>query len=166
MNRADRRWLVIAPLLLALGGVVLLLLPLRLFGGVVPTPIIPLAVIFFWSVYEPDLMPYPLVFLVGIFQDFMMGSIVGVWASIYLLSQWLVLQQRQYFLGRDQHVVWLGFAIIVFIASLVLWLERSLLNGTLLPYTVSIGQWLVTIAVYPALSIAFSFVHERTILET
>ncbi len=161
----DRRWLALTPTLMAIAGVVLLLLPLRLFGGFVPTPIIPLAVIFFWSLYEPDFIPYPIVFLIGLLQDFLTGGTVGVWASVYLFSQWLILQQRKYFLGREQHVVWLGFSIIVAVISVIIWLEQSLLTRTPLPYMASLWQWVVTIAIYPLLSIAFSFLHKRAIME-
>lgn len=161
----ERNWLSWTPTFMAIGGVLLLLLPLRLFGDVIPTPIIPLAVVFFWSLYEPDFIPYPVVFLIGLFQDFISGGTVGVWASVYLFSQWIILQQRKYFLGRPQHVVWLGFAVTVAMTSVLLWVEYSLLARAFLPYSSSLLQWLVTVAVYPALSLAFSFLHRRAIVE-
>ena len=52
----------LTPTLLGVLGVIVLALPFRFFEGILPTPIIPLVVVFFWSIYSPDFLPSPSVF--------------------------------------------------------------------------------------------------------
>lgn len=153
------------PTLLGLLGVLLLALPLRLFYGLVPTPILPLVVVFFWSVYAPDYLPSPSIFAIGLLQDFMTGGPLGLWPAVYLFTQHVVLSQRSYFLGREQRVVWLGFAFAAAAASIILWLVMSLLAGVLLPIRGLAIQMAATALVYPVFSSAFSHLHRRVLVE-
>ena len=60
--------------LLGVFGVVILALPVRFFDGAVPTPIIPLVIVFFWSIYGPNYLPALSVFLIGLLQDLLTGG--------------------------------------------------------------------------------------------
>lgn len=155
----------IAPTVLGILGVLMLIAPLRLFEGGLPTPLFPLIVIFFWSIYGPGFVPSFSTFLIGLFQDLMLGGPLGVWMVVYLLTQYLVITQRDYFLGRDQHVVWLGFAIICTGSGFLVWILNSLLAGNWVPVLPLLMQLLVTVAFYPVIAIAFSQLHQRVIVE-
>lgn len=155
----------LVPLAIGLGSVLLLNTPLRLFEGHIPTPIFPLILIFFWTIYDPDFLPTFATFLIGMLQDMLLGGPIGVWASIYLIVQYAILSQRDYFLRRDQHVVWLGFALSAAMAGLLLWLSMSLFSGAWLPPLPVVWQMLVTVAFYPVLAVIFSKVHKRVIVE-
>lgn len=154
-----------APTFLGFLGVLLLAMPLRLFEGWAPTPIIPLVVIFFWSIYGPDLMPSVGVFFIGLLQDLLMGGPFGLWAVVYLAVQYIVLSQRSYFIGREQLVVLIGFALAAASASLMLWLVMSLMSGALLPVWPLIFQMAATVAIYPLFAAAFSELHRRVLVE-
>ncbi|VAV98692.1 hypothetical protein MNBD_ALPHA05-1358 [hydrothermal vent metagenome] len=155
----------VAPLLLGLLGVIILALPIRLFEGAAPTPIIPLVVVFFWSIYAPAYMPSVSVFLIGILQDLLTGGPLGLWAAVYLVTQFVVMSQRSYFLGREQKVVWLGFALAAASASLMLWLVMSLMSGGLLPVGGLLAQMATTVLIYPLFGIAFGEFHRRILVE-
>ena len=155
----------ITPTFLGFIGVLLLVTPVRLFEGGVPTPMFPLVVIFFWSIYGPGYVPSISTFLIGFFQDLMLGGPIGIWMVAYLLVQYLVITQRDYFLGRDQHVVWLGFAICGAGAGFLVWLTHSVLAGTWVPVVPLVMQMLVTIACYPIFAIVFAQLHRRVIIE-
>ncbi len=155
----------VAPLLLGLLGVIFLALPMRLFEGAAPTPIIPLVVVFFWSIYAPAYMPSVSVFLIGILQDLLTGGPLGLWAAVYLVTQFVVMSQRSYFLGREQKVVWLGFALAAASASLMLWLVMSLMSGVLLPVGGLLAQMATTVLIYPLFGIAFGEFHRRILVE-
>ncbi len=157
--------LSMTPLLLGLLGVLLLITPLRLFQGLVPTPLFPIAVIFFWSIYGPQYLPAPATFVIGITQDLLLGGPFGVWASVYLVAQFVAQSQRSYFFGRDQHVVWLGFCISTIAAGVLLWLEMSLISRSWMPVLSLAAQLAMTMLLYPVLAIAFSSVHKRVIVE-
>ena len=153
------------PTALGLVGVILLALPLRLFEGLAPTPFLPLVVVFFWSIYGPNYLGAPGVFVIGLLQDLLTGGPVGLWPTVYLLVQYLVQTQRAYFQGRAQKVVWMGFAITGVGAALLVWLVMSVITGSLLPITQLTVQMLATIAIFPIVSSLFGHLHRRVIVE-
>lgn len=153
------------PFMLGLVGVIILALPLRLFEGFAPTPIIPLVVVFFWSIYAPAYMPSASVFFIGLLQDLLTGGPLGLWAVVYLVTQYIVLSQRPYFLGREQKVVWLGFTLAAAGASLILWLVMSLMSGVLLPIRGIVAQMAATVLIYPLFGMAFGELHRRVLVE-
>ena len=154
-----------APTLLGVMGVLLLASPIRLAQGYVPTPLIPLVVVYFWSIYSPASLPAFGVFLIGIFHDLMTGGPLGLWSTIYLFTYYIVVSQRTYFQGRDQQVVWLGFITVSAIASLILWGVMSLLSGARLPIGGLVLQMLVTTATYPVIAVFFAQFHRRILVE-
>ncbi len=155
----------ITPTLLGVFGVILLAAPVRLFEGLAPTPIIPLVIVFFWTVYGPDLMPSVSVFLIGLLQDLLTGGPLGLWPAVYLATQFIVLSQRAYFLGREQKVVWIGFALASLGAGLILWLVMSLMSGALLPVGALALQLIATVLIYPVFAIVFGELHRRVLVE-
>jgi rod shape-determining protein MreD len=156
---------IMAPTLLGIAGVIALALPLRLFDGLVPTPLLPLMVIFFWSLYGPEYMPSISTFAIGLLQDLLLGGALGMWAATYLIIQYLTMSQRSYFLGREQHVVWMGFLIAAMTGGIIIWLQTSMLAGSWVTIRPMLWQILVTAATYPVLAIAFSSFHKRVIVQ-
>ncbi|PQA87340.1 hypothetical protein [Hyphococcus luteus] len=154
-----------APTLLGVLGVLVLAAPIRLFEGVAPTPILPLVIVFFWSVYGPDYLPPLSVFMIGLLQDLLTGGPLGLWPAVYLVTQYIVMSQRAYFLGREQKVVWLGFALASAGAGLILWLVMSLMSGVLLPVRHLLLQFAATVLIYPLFGIAFGELHRRVLVE-
>ncbi len=154
-----------APTLLGVIGVMILAAPVRLFEGFAPTPIFPLVIVFFWSVYGPDYLPPFSVFLIGLLQDLLTGGPLGLWAAVYLVTQFIVMSQRAYFLGREQKVVWIGFAFASAGAGLILWLVMSLMSGALLPVRLLLLQLVATVAIYPIFGAVFGELHRRVLVE-
>ena len=154
------------PTALGLFGVLLLALPVRIGEGLIPTPLLPLVIVFFWSIYGPSYLPSASVFAIGLLQDFMTGGPLGLWPLVYLFTQYIVLSQRSYFVGREQRVVWIGFAFAASGGALILWLVMSLMSGTLLPVWSLAGQILATIAVHPVFAAGFAHLHRRVIVES
>lgn len=154
-----------APTLLGFFGVIMLALPVRFLEGAIPAPIIPLVVVFFWSIYGPDYMPPLSVFFIGLLQDLLTGGPLGLWPAVYLATQFIVLSQRPYFLGREQKVVWIGFALAAAGASVILWLVMSLMAGVLLPIRGLLYQMFATVMIYPLFGVAFSQLHRRVLVE-
>ncbi|MFQ5974593.1 MAG: rod shape-determining protein MreD, partial [Alphaproteobacteria bacterium] len=57
-------------------------LPLPFYG--VAAPWLPLMGVYYWAILRPDLMPRSAVFAIGLFQDALMGTPLGLSAVIYL----------------------------------------------------------------------------------
>jgi len=153
------------PTIIGLFGVLLLALPVRLAEGLVPTPLLPLVVVFFWSIYGPNYLPSVSVFFIGLLQDLLSGGPLGLWSAVYLLTQYVVLSQRSYFQGREQRVVWIGFTFAATSTALILWMVMSLMRNELLPVGALVGQMITTIATYPLFAAGFSHLHRRVIVE-
>jgi rod shape-determining protein MreD len=160
-----RLFKAMAPTLLGVVGVLILAAPIRLFEGFAPTPIFPLVIVFFWSVYGPDYLPPLSVFVIGLLQDLLTGGPLGLWPAVYLFTQFIVMSQRAYFLGREQKVVWIGFGFASLGAGLILWLVMSLMSGVLLPLRFLLLQLAATVAIYPLFGIVFGELHRRVLVE-
>ena len=149
------------PTLVGLFCVLLVSLPVRPFGGYAPMPVLPLIAVYFWTVQAPAQLPSPSVFLIGLLQDFLSGGPLGLWPAVYLCVQYVVLTQRAYFAGREIQVLWVGFGVAAAMASVMIWLVTSLLNGRVL----SVGPllWIMsaTVLVYPVFAALFRAAHMR-----
>lgn len=154
-----------APTLIGVVGAILLATPIRLFEGSIATPLIPLVVVYFWSLYSPGHLPAASVFFIGLLQDLLSGGPLGLWPAVYLVVQHVAVSQQSYFLGRETHVVWMGFAVAAASVSIILWLFMSLMSATLLPLSGLAWQMLATIAVYPVFAVVFGNLHRRVIIE-
>lgn len=139
--------------LLPFGSALLLLvvsvMPLRLPGFAGVAPLLALMAVFYWSIYRPDLMPPWAAFTLGLLQDFIGGTPLGVWAMVYLLAQGVVASQRRFFLSNAFLAAWWGFGLIAAHAALLAWLLVSLLHARLLDPRAVAFQYLMTMAVYP-----------------
>ena len=105
------------------------------------------------------------VFFIGLLQDLLTGGPLGLWAAVYLVTQYIVLSQRAYFLGREQKVVWIGFAMAALGASMILWLVMSLMAGLMLPIRGLFYQMFATVMIYPLFGVAFGQLHRRVLVE-
>ena len=153
------------PTMVALVGVVLLALPVRLFGGFIPTPAIPLIVVYFWGIYGPGYLPAASVFAIGLLQDFLTGGPLGLWPAVYLFTQYVVLSQRSYFAGREMKVVWAGFGFAAAVAAVIVWLVMSMMSGDALPIARLAYQSAITIVAYPLFATIFGRLHRRVLVE-
>ncbi|MEM9421308.1 MAG: hypothetical protein AAF986_02175 [Pseudomonadota bacterium] len=150
-----------APTVAMLLGVLLLVIPLRLGQGYLPTPLFPMMIVFLYSVYDQDALPAPAVFAIGLLHDLVYGGGLGVWAAAYLCLQYLVFTQSEYLQGRVPHVIWLAFAVAATMVGGLFWAVQSLLAGGWLPFWPLALQWGVTIAVYPFVSTLFFYLRAR-----
>jgi rod shape-determining protein MreD len=98
-------------------GALLYAAPLR-FGGVdIPAPWLPLIPVYFWALLRPDLARAASAFAIGLFQDFVSGGPLGVWALTYLIAFAVLAPQREAFSGQTGGAVWIGFSLFVVIAA-------------------------------------------------
>ncbi len=128
-------WLAIllwaaAPFLTGVFAVLLFATPVQLFDMAVPMPLFPFMVVFYWAMLRPNLMPPLAIFLIGLFQDFLSGGPVGLWALSYLLAAALISTQRGIFAWRGRAALWAGFAIAAILVAAISWLAARLALGT------------------------------------
>ncbi len=147
------------PAALALCLLVLGVVPLGLPNFVPATPLLPLAAVYYWAIYRPDLMPAPLAFGLGLLHDILTGGPPGQMALVLLLVQGACLSQRRAVVGKSFLVDWVGFALIAAGAYAGAWLLACVYYFALIDPTPVLAQWLMTLILYPPLARLFSLSH-------
>ncbi len=126
--------------------------PLHLPGFAALAPAVTLISVYYWTIFRPDLMPAPAVFAIGLLQDILSGTALGVNALILLLVYTVVLGQRRFFLGKSFLVMWWGFALVVAGAFMAMWMMLSSLDGAILDPLPAVFEGLVTVGLFPVLT--------------
>ena len=147
--------LSLLPLALCLALLLFSLLPFGLPGLRAIAPSLVMIAIFYWTVYRPDLMPLSAGFAIGVIQDLIVGTPLGLSAAMLVVVQAAVSSQRQFFLSHSFRFVWIGFATIALGANALGWVAAMVYNGALIEPRSILFQALLTIALYPCLSVPF-----------
>ena len=84
-------------------------------------PMLNIITIFYWTIYRPDLFPPVVLFLIGLIDDVVMGTPLGLMASVFLFAYGITLSQRQFFIRKPFYVTWLGFSIISAFCVFFIW---------------------------------------------
>lgn len=125
------------------------ILPLPLPHYSIMAPALPLMVVYYWSIYQPDLMSHIVVFSIGLLVDTFSGTPIGVYALVLLVVQGVVVAHRRFLLGKSFWALWLGFLLVAPSALMLTWLIISALAGSLVAPLAMLFQLLATIAVFP-----------------
>ena len=141
-------------------GLTLLLVMLNVVPTHVPgfarvIPMLALMAVYHWTIYRPELMPAVAVFAVGVLQDLLGGTPVGVYALVFLSVYGVLLSQRRFFVGKSFLITWLGFAVVAAAAAAQAWALVSAFHVTLVDPRPLIFQYLLTLGAFPLLAWLF-----------
>ena len=142
----------LVPLLTTAMAAILAILPLRIPGYAALTPAIALMAVYHWTIYRPDLLPPLALFAIGIGEDLLAGSPVGIGSLTLLVTYAVVLQFRRHFVGRSFPFVWAGFTLVAGGTMIGLWVLHCLLEFSLIDPRNTVFRMVLTIAVFPAAS--------------
>jgi len=140
------------PVATTLAAAVISVLPVRIPGYAALTPIFTLMAAYHWTIYRPDLLPPLALFAIGLSEDLLAGSPIGVNALLLLLARSAVLGYRRYFINRTFPFVWTGFTLLTIAAMLGLWAVHCVLDLSLLDFRSTIIRGVLTIAIFPLAS--------------
>jgi rod shape-determining protein MreD len=149
VNGVAGRTLPVATTLLA---AVFSVLPLRIPGYAALTPVFTLMAAYHWTIYRPDLLPPLALFAIGLTEDLLAGSPIGVNALLLLMARSAVLGYRRYFVNRTFPFVWTGFTLLTIVAMLGLWVLHCVLDLSLLDFRSTLIRGVLTIAIFPLAS--------------
>lgn len=149
VNNGAARLLPVATTLLA---AVISVLPLQIPGYAALTPVFTLMAAYHWTIYRPDLLPPAALFAVGLTEDLLAGSPIGVNALLLLLTRIAVLDNRRYFINRNFAFVWTGFTLLAAVAMLGLWGLHCILDLSVLDFRNAVIRAALTIAMFPLAS--------------
>jgi rod shape-determining protein MreD len=126
--------------------------PFHLDGYAALTPAFTLMATYHWTIYRPNLLPAPWLFLIGIIQDLLSGGLPGETAVTLLLARAILLPQRHYFVDRPIPFIWAGFTLLTGGAVLLSWALHSLLAAELLDLRGPVLRAVLTISAFPIAS--------------
>lgn len=115
-------------------------------------PLLAYCAVYYWSVHRADLMPLPLLFLLGLLADALLRLPFGVTALSLVLIAYLVQLQRPIFTDQSYRTLWLGFAVILSLTLAAQWLLLSLVMRHSLPWLPLVLQGGLTLALFPFLT--------------
>ncbi|MEX2452255.1 MAG: rod shape-determining protein MreD [Rhodospirillales bacterium] len=141
----------LTPFGLTLTFVILSVVPMHVPGFARVAPLLALMAVYHWSVFYPRLLPVYAVFVIGILQDCLAGTALGVNALVLLVAFGIVLSQRRYLIGKSFFIVWLGFAIVAALAMAAGWALISVFSVTFVDGQALVFQYLVTLGLYPVI---------------
>ncbi|PPR12936.1 MAG: hypothetical protein CFH42_01913 [Alphaproteobacteria bacterium MarineAlpha12_Bin1] len=124
--------------------------PISFFAEIVPA--FAIISLYYWVVFRPDLIPYFVVFGLGILQDAISGAPFGLHAIVYLVVRALVVNQRRFIIGKPFWVFWVAFGLVSFIAGLLSWCLASLYRGALLPTDAPLIALIMTVTLFPLIA--------------
>lgn len=149
----------LVPGLTVLAAVVITVLPVGVPHLSVVMPVFTLMAIYYWTLTRPDLISAPLMFLIGLFQDAMTGTPMGLTAIVFLSAHYFVITQRRLLAGQSFAMAWFGFSVLAMMAAGLAWLIACAFYARLVPIGPSAVQTLLTIVLYPPLAWALAQVH-------
>ncbi|MCF8474801.1 MAG: rod shape-determining protein MreD [Emcibacter sp.] len=123
-------------------------------------PYFSLLAIYYWCIFKPNLMPMSAVFFLGLFQDILSGGPLGMTALCFILIRVFVIAQSGRFLEREFLFNWLVFIMVSIVYGFLNWAIASLYLKETQNLWNSLGQSLLTIAIFPFLSLMLSWVNK------
>ena len=143
------------PVLFTLVLVLVNVVPLHIPGFSRIVPVLPLLAVYHWSVYRPELMPPLAVFFIGLIYDILSGSPLGVNSLVFLTIYGVVIFQQRFFAGRSFVIVWMGFGIMAFVASVESWILVSILSESIVEPRALVFQYILNVGFFPLLAWLF-----------
>ncbi len=122
-------------------------------------PAVTLCCVWFWSLFRPDALPPPVVFVLGLLLDLLGYLPLGVGVFTLLVVQAAALGMRRGLAGRGFAWIWIVFAGVAAGASLLIWLLVMLLTFRLLSPYPALFTAILAIAMFPALAVPFAGAH-------
>jgi rod shape-determining protein MreD len=153
------------PFLMTVMMVVITQIPLRLPGIAPVTLALALVSVYYWALHQPDLLPAPAVFFIGLLQDMLAGTPLGLGAFSLLLGYGIVVSQRRFFHGKSFLVVWWGFSMTAVAVGLLRWLMVSMLEGEIVLFAPTLAEFALTTTLYPVFGYLFVLIHRSLLRE-
>jgi len=130
--------------------------------GMLPEPWLSAAIVYFWTHRRPGVMPIWAVFLIGLFQDLLTGSPMGLWALSLLAISMIgrLTRSQAYGEALPRRIAYFAGAVLVMV--LASWMALSLVGlGARAPLASIALHGLVTVLAYPLVEAALGFLAAR-----
>lgn len=110
-----------------------------------------LVCVFYWSVSRPDLFSPAAAFTLGLWQDLVTGTPIGLNALVMLVVYGLIGSQQLFLRSRNYAGRWFCFVLVAVLAALLTWLIAMILNLNLIDPSPVLFHVLLTAGAFPPL---------------
>jgi len=162
-QRADLWLRQATPIALTVLLAILSAVPIGIPGYTAVVPAYTAMAAFYWAVFRPDLQPPFALFLVGVLQDILAATPIGMTALSLMVVHGLAVSQRRAFLGKPFVLAWFGFVLIHALATFLVWALASMLALRLLGPEPAVFQYLVTVTLFPIVAWVFVRIHRHVV---
>ena len=122
-------------------------------------PAVALAGVFFWSLFRPASMPAPAVFGLGLLQDLLGFSPLGIGVLTLLLVHGAALRVRRAVAKQSFLLVWLAYCAFAALTVGLGYLLEALLGWHLPPTPPAVAGFGLAVGLYPLLAWPMSLAH-------
>ncbi|WP_379597595.1 rod shape-determining protein MreD [Teichococcus globiformis] len=143
----------------AAGTALLMVLAAAPVGLPSAVPAVMLGCVFFWSMFRPAALPPPLCFLLGLLQDLLGFSPLGIGILTALLAHAAALRLRRHLVRQPFWRVWLAYGAFAAAAALLGYAMQALLGWRLPPWWAGVVQFLLCLGLYPLLAAVLTRAH-------
>lgn len=164
-QRMDQIARNLLPVFLTLSLVLVAAVPTRLPGYAAIAPMLTLMGVCYWSIARPDLMRPMVAFGIGVFQDILLGTPLGVDALVLLTAQGILVSQQRFFFGKPFFDWWWAFGLVAAGAVILKWILVAVFYGKVVEPTPVLFSYLLTVLSYPILGWIFARVEVALIRE-
>jgi rod shape-determining protein MreD len=161
LRQLDAQLRALVPFATALLAVLIDVAPLVGTGPAGLTSFATLCVVYFWSLYRPDLFPASAAFAAGLVYDALAGLPLGLTSLVLLLVRSLMVTQQRFFLARSFPVIWFCFLLLAPAVEVARWLLSSLWLGHLFALQPALLELAVTMVLYPPASWLLGRLHNQ-----
>ena len=136
-------------MMLCIVGTLSFALPLRVATLQLPEPVFGLVPAFAWAVIRPSVAPPLALLVLGLFQDLLWGTPLGLWALCLLGLHAVILLARASLSGQSFWVLWGWYGTGCALAFGIGAAFETMAAGTVPNMLGVAAQWLVSAALYP-----------------
>ncbi|NKD54830.1 MULTISPECIES: rod shape-determining protein MreD [unclassified Haematospirillum] len=119
------------------------------------SPMLTLVGIYYWGVQRPDITGYGTAFFVGLLEDILGATPLGVGSLTLMLSLMIVLTQERFFRNRSFIVTWWAFLVVAAFATVVRWALSGLAQGMVSDPPLALATFFMTVTFYPLVAWIF-----------
>ncbi len=119
-------------------------------------PLFTVMAIFYWVIYAPNFFPKWFVFILGVFQDILYGTPLGISSLINVILWTIIFSQRRVLVRETFMVIWGIFIITALIVCLTNWLIYTFMFSEFMFYEAIFMQWALSVTLYPLMHRIFN----------
>ncbi|EJW21601.1 hypothetical protein IMCC14465_13970 [alpha proteobacterium IMCC14465] len=135
----------IVPGLIAVLSILIPKVPVGQVFDVVPAPGLILIVVFFWSLVDPDRFSIFFIFFLGLLEDILTGTPLGMWSLILIALHYSTAGQGTTLLTRGKITKWAVFSLFCLLSYLAVYFLIGQVYGTVPAFKVILIPFILTV---------------------